>query len=255
VGRRFGDVLSESLGQPGVRELLVVATDLDARQDVVGALLREPYRSAFFEARAGRERQGEAIDLAGSGADRLLDLVGAGLTPGIGTDPRLVQFAPDSYWRGETHRLCDRTGAVHRVLLELRAAGVEQVVLVSGVAAPGGPHRLRPAEAGLAGRLGDAIAGGEAAAFADALATAPGLFASVHAVRPAHNPLGPFDVTGAYDQTSDRWCHPQELLTLGYEDARHQFIAPVVGASGEHLASPIGETHDEGIRHDADSWG
>ena len=30
-----------------------------------------------------------------------------------------------------------------------------------------------------------------------------------------------------------------DLLTLGYEDAYHQFIEPVVGASGERIQSPV----------------
>ena len=36
LGRRYAEVLAESLGQPGFRELMLVATDLDARRDVVG---------------------------------------------------------------------------------------------------------------------------------------------------------------------------------------------------------------------------
>ena len=47
LGRRYAEVLSENLGQPGSRELVVVATDLDARRDVVAALLAEPYRQGF----------------------------------------------------------------------------------------------------------------------------------------------------------------------------------------------------------------
>ena len=47
LGRRYAEVLSENLGQPGFRELVVVATDLDARRDVVAALLAEPYRQAL----------------------------------------------------------------------------------------------------------------------------------------------------------------------------------------------------------------
>ncbi len=39
MGRRYSDVLAESLGQPGFRELMMIATDLDARRDVIAALL------------------------------------------------------------------------------------------------------------------------------------------------------------------------------------------------------------------------
>ena len=56
LGRRYTEVLTDSLGQPGFRELMIVATDIDARHDVVGALLREPYRNDFTAPRPGRER-------------------------------------------------------------------------------------------------------------------------------------------------------------------------------------------------------
>ena len=81
MGRRYSEVLAESLGQPGFRELMIVATDLDARRDVVGALLREPYRREFIAPRPGRERRSEVLDLAGAGRDHALDLVAAALTP------------------------------------------------------------------------------------------------------------------------------------------------------------------------------
>ena len=32
------------------------------------------------------------------------------------TDWRAVTFAPDAYWRGETHRLCDRAGGLIRLV-------------------------------------------------------------------------------------------------------------------------------------------
>jgi hypothetical protein len=53
------------------------------------------------------------------------------------------------------------------------------------------------------------------------------------AVRPDHNPIGPFDFNGAFDVRSDRPLFLEELMARGYEDAYHQFIEPVVGASGE----------------------
>ena len=55
-------------------------------------------------------------------------------------------------------------------------------------------------------------------------------------IRPAHNPIGPFDVAGAYDEASDRRQDLSELMERGYDDAYRQFIEPVVGASGEQLA-------------------
>ena len=99
LGRRYSDVLADNLGQPGFRELMLVATDLDARSDVVGALLREPYRREFSAARPGRERRSEAIDLTGAGRDHAFDFIAAGLTPPVGCDPHLMTFAADSILR------------------------------------------------------------------------------------------------------------------------------------------------------------
>ncbi len=57
----------------------------------------------------------------------------------------------------------------------------------------------------------------------------------IFTIRPAHNPLGPFDFSGGFDDRSDRRQPLAELISRGYEDAYHQFIEPVVGASGERV--------------------
>jgi hypothetical protein len=62
-------------------------------------------------------------------------------------------------------------------------------------------------------------------------ATGPRLFT----IRPAHNPIGPLDVAGGYDDRSDRPQPLVELMNRGYEDAYHQFVEPVVGASGDRI--------------------
>ncbi len=235
LGRRYADVLADNLGQPGFRELMLVATDLDARRDVVGALLREPYRHEFSAARPGRERRSEAIDLAGAGRDHAFDFIAAALTPPVGCDAHLITFAADTFWRGETHRLCDRPGAVLRLLDELAGAGVSQAVVVSAVATPP-PHRLGVPRLEMHLRLGEFLAAAESAALRDAMELARLRFDSVYLICPAHNPVGVFDVAGAYDDASDRRQDLVELMERAYEDAYRQFIEPVVGASGEHLA-------------------
>jgi hypothetical protein len=236
IGRRYAEVLLESLGQPGFRELIVIATDLDSRRDLIGALVSEPYAQPFLAARPDRDRRAEVLDLAGAGRHHAIDLVAAALTPAIGFDPWLVAFAPDSHWRGETHRLVDRPGTVHRLLEEVAAAGVTQIVVVSACAPESDPHRLRSAALDPRQRLGEFIVAAEAAALRDALEMARLRFDAVFTIRPAHNALGPFDFDGAYDQASDRRQELTELIALGYEDAGRQFIEPVVGASGEYLA-------------------
>ena len=235
VGRRYAEVLADNLGQPGFCELMIIATDLDGRRDVVGALLREPYRQEFLAPRQDRERRSEAIDLADIGRDHAFDLIAAGLSPPVCCDPHLLTFGVDSYWRGETHRLCDRPGAVSRLLEELAAAGVSQVIVVSAVAAPPPPHRLSVPGVDVRRRLGEFLAAAESAALRDAIELARLRFDSVYLICPAHNPVGAFDFAGAHDEASDRRQDLVELIDRAYEDAYRQFIEPVVGASGEHL--------------------
>ena len=236
VNRRYSEVLADSLGQPGFRELMIVVTDLDSRHDIVGALLREPYSREFMTPRTERERRAEAVDLAAPGRDHALDLMAAAMTPPVVCDPHLVTFAADGYWRGETHRLCDRPGASSRLLEELAAAGVSQAIIVSAVAPRLAPHRLTASPLDLRQRLGDFLAASESAALRDAMEVARLRFDSVYLICPAHNPVGAFDFNGAYDDASDRRQELLELMDRAYDDAYRQFIEPVVGASGDHLA-------------------
>jgi hypothetical protein len=236
LGRRYSEVLQENIGQPGFGDLVVVATDLDSRRDLVAALLREPFRSEFIAPRPDRDRRSEVLDLAGVGRDHALDVIAGALTPPVTCEPELVTFAADSFWRGETHRVCDRPGAVNRLLEEVAAAGATQAIVVSAVAPAPGPHRLRATRIDMRGRLGEFQSAAEAASLRDALEMARLRFDSIYLVCPAHNPVGPFDFTGAYDEASDRRQDLHELMERAYEDAYRQFIEPVVGASGEHLA-------------------
>jgi hypothetical protein len=179
------------------------------------------------------------LDLTGVARDHALDVVAGALTPPVICDPAFLTFAADSYWRGETHRLCDRPGALIRLLEEAALAGATQAIVVSAVATAPAPHRLRVPRIDPRSRLGELLAAAEAAALRDALTLARLRFASVYVVTPAHNPVGPFDVGGAYDEASDRRQDLRELMERGYEDAYRQFIEPVVGASGEQLARGV----------------
>jgi hypothetical protein len=58
-------------------------------------------------------------------------------------------------------------------------------------------------------------------------------------VRPSHNPIGPFDFAGGFDDRSVRAKPLTELIHQGYEDAYFQFVEPVVGGSGER----VGQNH------------
>lgn len=236
LSRRYAELLSENLGQPGFRELLLVVHDLDAHRDLVFGLVRDPFRRALFPPPGGvSSRRAEAHDL-GSGMHAFVaDVLAAALSlPGV-SDPRLMRFSPDAYWRGETHRLTDRPAAFGRLLEEAAAAGAEQVVVVAATPEPPGPHELRPPRLDGLGRVGEQLASMEAAALTDAVRQLHYRFQGVYLVRPSHNPIRPLDLDGAYDERSDRVQSLEELMQRGYEDAYRQFIEPVLGASGERI--------------------
>jgi hypothetical protein len=239
LSRRYAELLADNLGQPGFRELLIVAHDLDARHDVVFALLGTGSRRPFFLRRSPSgpdRRSSEAIDLAGAARDVLLDAVAGALSIPAATDTPFIGFAPESYWRGETHRLTDRPGSLLRVLEETAQAGARQVIIVAAAADQGRPHGLATRRVHPRARLGEYLASEEAAAIRDALPIAEGWFDAIFVVRPGHNPAAALDAGGAFDTQSDRWQSVGELVDRGYEDAYRQFVDPIVGASGDEMA-------------------
>lgn len=236
LSRRYAELLAENLGQPGFSELLLSVHDLDARRDLVFGLVREPFRRTLFPPPgAAGPRRAEAFDLAGLARDHLIDVVRAALSIAGLTEPPLLQFATDTYWRGEAHRLIDRPQALSRLLEEAAAAGAEQVILVSAAPASPGPHELARARVHPLGRLSDYSASMEAAAVRDAVRHVQHRFRALYEVRPIYNPVGAFDLAGAYDERSDRHMSLTELMERGYEDAYREFIEPVVAVSGEDL--------------------
>ncbi len=239
LGRRYAALLTENLGQPGFRELLIVTHDVDARRDLVFALVAEPRRRDLIRRatiEAADVRRAEVFDLSGPAREHLGDAVAAALAVPIATDLRPITFALDNHWRGETHRLCDRPAALGRVIEELVEIGVEQLLIVSAAPESEGPHALAAARLDGRARLGEYLHSVEVAAVRDATMLAVRSVPRVFAIRPAHNPIGPFDFTGGYDDRSDRPLGLIELLDRGYQDAYLQFIEPVVGASGDQLS-------------------
>jgi hypothetical protein len=238
LGRRYVEFLRENIGQPGFRELLLVAHDVDAGRDLVFALVSEGRRPSLVRRVFSRDaelRQAEVQDLSGVARDHLADAIAAALTVPIGAGFHTIRFAAESYWRGEAHRLCDRPSCLERVLQELAALGVEQAVLVTAAAESSGPHNLSPARLDARGRVGEYLQSSEAAIVRDVTAGGRDDGIRIFSIRPAHNPIGPFDFEGGYDNRSDRSQSLSELMTRGYEDAYHQFIEPVLGASGDHV--------------------
>jgi hypothetical protein len=232
LARKYVELLSDNLGQPGFRDLLVTVHDMDARRDLVFALLSPAARERFFShAAAGQGgRALELFDLAGVDRDHALDAFAAALALPVAVEPQLTTFAPEGPWRGETHRLCDRPSGLLRLLEEAAAAGAEQIVLVAPLPPPAQAHEMRAGRADLRGRAGEQLASFEAAGLRDVLEHWEGRATGLFVIRPDHNPLGPLDFAGAYDERSDRTHTLGELVDRGYEDAYRQFIEPIVGA-------------------------
>lgn len=238
LSRRFSELLSDNLAQPGFSELLLTVHDLDARRDLVFGLVREPFRRALFPPpTAAGPRRAEAFDLAGVARDHVVDVLRGALSVAGLTEPALVRFAHDAYWRGEVHRLVDRPAGLSRLLEEAAAAGAEQLILVSAAADPPGPHELARPRLDPLGLLSENAASSEAAAVRDAIEHVRHRFRAVYEVRPVHNPVGAFDLRGAYDERSDRHQSLGELMERGYEDVHRDFIEPVVAVSGEGLGA------------------
>jgi hypothetical protein len=238
LASRYVDLLLDNLGQPGFREILIVAHDMDARRDLVFALLGDTHRSRFFGRPAVGDqaaRIAEAFDLAGVASAHAFDALGSALAVPMATEPHLITFTAEGPWHGETHRACDRPAGLARLLEEVSNAGVEQVILVSATPPAARAHELTSGRADVRGRAGEQLAAFEAAGLRDVIDHLGGRFAGLFLIQPAHNPLGPFDFGGVHDERSDRRHTLAELVDRGYADAYRQFIEPVVGASGERI--------------------
>ena len=247
LGQRYSELLEENLGQPGFRELLMLVHDVDARRDVAFALLAEPYRDEFLQGQPGPDasaRPLETVDLTRGAQRHAMDAFAAALCLPVATDPHHVTFAHESSWEGETHRFCDRPDSTARLLEEVARAGVQQVILVSAVPSASVPHALGAARRDIRGKVGEYLLGVETVSLREAIDTRRALFQSLFEVRPAHNPVGAFDMTGCYDEQSDRKQTLAELVDRGYQDGFRQFVDAVLGASGELIEAPPVERAD-----------
>jgi hypothetical protein len=239
--KRYSEVLADNLGQPGFRELLLVVHDVDAHRDLLFALVSESRRRDLIKrptSEAADARRAEVFDLKGVGREYLPDAVAGALCVPAVTQPRELTFAPDAYWRGETHRVCDRPGSLTRLLEELAEVGVEQAIVVSACDESPGPHALAPGRLDFRSRVGDYLQSAEASELRDAVRFGATRIMRIFTVYPGHNPIGPFDFAGSYDDRSDRQEPLLELINRGYQDAYYQFVEPVVGASGEQVGGP-----------------
>ena len=226
LSRRYTELLFDNLGQPGFRELIVAVLDVDTRGDLVFAAIAEARRKTFFQ-----RNRGDLVDLSGVGRGQVLDALAAALSVPVLTEPHVIGFSPESYWKGESHRTCDRVSAVTRLLEELAAAGVEQVIVVCPDADRSAPHRLVKPTGSLRSRVAEHLAATETAVVRDAVALHKKRFKGLFQIQPLHNPIGPLDFEGTYDERSDRFQGVNELIDRGYEDAYRQFVEPIVGGT------------------------
>lgn len=237
IGRRYVDVLADNFGQPGFHEVLLAVHDLDSRRDLVGAILAAPSRAAFEGRRAEHDpREAESVDFTGPQRELLVSFVEGALRLPIVTAPAVVEFPADSFWRGERHRLCDRPELLLRLIDELARVGVEQVILVSPAPPAAQPHAMRATPVSLRARMGELVRSVETAAVQDGWSAAITRFSGVFVVRPDHNPIGPFDFDGTYDEGSDRRRTIAELIEQAHADTYRHFIEPIA-AAGERVVA------------------
>lgn len=240
LARRYTVLLAENLGQPGFRELVLGVHDLDTHRDMIFALVTDDRRASLTRRETTAEtdaRRAEVIDLCGFAQEHVADAIAAALSVPVVTSPHPTTFAADGAWRGETHRLCDRPGVLHRLVDELFALGVEQIVLVSAAPEVAAPHSLAAPRLDGRGLIGEYVQATEAATVRDVVRQARVRGTHLHLIRPTHNPIGPFDFRGGFDDRSDRLQSVAELVARGYEDAYRQFVEPVMAPSGDRIGT------------------
>jgi hypothetical protein len=251
LGRRYVALLAENLDEPGFRELVLRAADLDRGDALVFALLRDD------GAASSRAREGalaDAVDLRVPGHDALFfDALATGLLCPMAMPMRRVSFPKGAVHAGETHRLTDATFVPGSGIAEALAAGAEQVVVVTGVpetAAPlarrrGPLARIDAAVRALERQAADEIdeawrvnrmvstlgRRGESGRRAWEDPATGHVYGEVDlwAIRPDRRALGPMELDGARDPATEVLQTTDDLLELGFRDAYRQFVEPVVG--------------------------
>jgi hypothetical protein len=264
LGRRYVSMLTDNLGQPGFRELIVRASDLDAGVPLPFVALREPWRSRFAASRARGPRSRVdgmpgAVDLTAVGYESLLfPAVFTGLlAPPLAPVCR-VTFPRGGAHAGEVHRLADAILAGGCGIGEALAAGAEQIVLVSAVPEASSPPPRRrglraSADAALSAlerqsverdvgeaerinrmveTLGHRVEDGGRAWQDPATGRVFRDFA-LYVIRPDRRLLGPLELDGARHPANEVLETTDDLLDQGYRDACRLFVEPVVGAAPE----------------------
>ena len=261
LGKRFVALLAENLGQPGFREMVLRAADLDAGGTLPFVVLGEERQAGFAAARARGGRSPDeirpAVDLLSPGyAELFFDAVVTGLLPPVALPVRRVSFPKRGLFGGETHRLTDATLAAESGISEAIAAGAEQVIVVSGAPET---HVPAPRRRGPWARLDATVTALERQALERDVDEAERINRMVatlghrsedgsrawqdpgtglvyrerrlYVIRPPRRTLGPLEVGGARDPATEVVETTADLLEQGYRDAYRLFVEPVVGAA------------------------
>jgi hypothetical protein len=268
LGRKYVSLLSENLGQPGFRELILRTADLETGGPLPFVVLDDAYRSAFASARARGPRSRleglpNAVDLRVPGYDALVfDAVMTGLlAPGV-VPVRRVSFPKGGIFAGESHRLTESGVAGGSGLSEAIAAGAEQILFVTAA-----PEEARP----LPRRRGPRALADGVLAILERQAVEGDLRATerfnrmvetlghhtddggrgwqdpatgriyraidLYVIRPDQRVLAPLDLDGSEDPATEVRATTSDLVELGYRDAYRLFVEPVVGAVPETPAA------------------
>jgi hypothetical protein len=257
LGRRYAALLAENLGEPGFRELVLRAADLDRGDALTFVLLGEdPEEDEDGRPRPRAASLEGAVDLRAPGhAALFFDAVATGLLCPMALPLQRVSFPKGGVHGGETHRLTDATFVPGTGIAEALAAGAEQVIVVTGVpetAAPlsrrRGPHarldatvraleRQAARELGEAERLNRIVStlghrGDDGkGAWEDPATGRVYRETDLWVVRPERRALGPMEFDGARDPATEVVQTTDDLLEQGWRDAYRQFVEPVVGQS------------------------
>jgi hypothetical protein len=255
LGRRYATLLAENLGEPGFRELVLRAADLDRGDALTFVLLAEredpdprpPTRGGGLE---------DVVDLRAPGhAALFFDAVATGLLCPMALPLQRVSFPKGGVHGGETHRLTDATSVPGTGIAEALAVGAEQVIVVTGVpetatppARRRGPHArldatVRALERQAARELGEterlnrivSTLGHRGAdgrgAWQDPANGRVYREADLWVIRPERRALGPMEFDGARDPATEVVQTTDDMLEQGWRDAYRQFVEPVVGQS------------------------
>ena len=251
LGRRYVALLADNLGEPGFRELVLRAADLDRGKSIAFYLLRRPEGGA---PRADEGPLADGVDLGVPGHDVLcFDALATGLLCPMAMPMRRVSFPKGAVHAGETHRLTDATFVPGSGIREALAAGAEQVIVVTGVPETAGPlarrrgplaridASMRALERQAADEIGEAwrvnrmvsTLGSRGdngrGAWEDPATGRVYREVDLWVIRPDRRALGPMELDGARDPATEVLQTMDDLRELGFRDAYRQFVEPVVG--------------------------